>query len=243
MHPANLTIILLEPQGDLNIGSACRSMMNFGCDDLRLVKPRVKHHTENARRMAVNATSILEKAAVFSDLDSAIADLQLIFGTTRRKGKYRNNLLMPELVAKRIVNADNSIRIGLLFGPEEDGLSNEDLDRCHYMMTIPTSDALPSLNLAQAVTICLYELFRASSSDKDIKNTCQRELASSSELQEMFQHMRTVLLKRGFLDENNPDHILRTFRHIFGRAELDSREVRILRGLWSNLENSSKQSQ
>lgn len=235
----NLTIILVEPQGDLNIGSVCRSMMNFGCDDLRLVNPRTDHLTENSRRMAVKATSILENARIFPDLASAVADRQLVFGTTRRTGKYRNTLLLPEETARKITTAGKDLRSAILFGREEDGLSNSELDRCHHIMTIPTGEELPSLNLAQAVTICLYEIFRAGS-DSPIETPETSQPASADELEGMLQHMRSALLARGFLDENNPDHILRTFRHIFGRAELDSREVRILRGLWSNLENSSR---
>ena len=119
-------------------------------------------------------------------------------------------------------------------GREDKGLTNEELERCNHFIAIPTHSALASLNLAQAVNICLYEIFCRSEIEPSMKVN-DKIPATSAEMEEMLQHMRESLLHLQFLDKNNPDHVLHTFRRIFGRTELDSREVNILRGLWTCL--------
>ncbi|HEY7744809.1 MAG TPA: RNA methyltransferase, partial [Desulfuromonadales bacterium] len=110
-----------------------------------------------------------------------------------------------------------------------------ELDLCQRFITIPTNDELPSMNLAQAVTLCLYETAKAVGEAAG-KSTGRKRLATGSVLEGMYAHMRRTLLDVGFLDPQNPDHILHTFRRIFGRAGLNDREVRILHGLWSRLD-------
>jgi tRNA/rRNA methyltransferase len=211
-------------------------MQNFGCTDLRLVKPRTDHRGEAARLMAVKAGHILTEAKVFPDLDSAVADVNLLFGTTIRFGKrYRETFMTPDQAATHINGRNSECRCAPLFGSEDKGLTNEELDRCHHFITIPTSGELASLNLAQAVNICLYEIYRHSLSKTDFPPS-ERLPAPGAEREGMLLHMRASLLKLGFLDDISPDHILHTFRRIFGRTELDSREVRILRGLWNCLD-------
>ncbi len=235
MSKKRLAIILVEPQGALNIGSVCRTMLNFGCEELRLVNPLTDHLGEAAQLMAVKAGHILENALVFPDLDSAVADLNLLFGTTRRFGKrYRETFMTPDQAAERISSCNPDCRCGLLFGREDKGLTNEELDRCHHFITIPTSSELASLNLAQAVNICLYEIYRISSRKSEMPPS-DRLPAPAGEVETMLDHMRAALSDLNFFKDNNPDHILHTFRRIFGRTELDSREVRILHGLWNCL--------
>ena len=217
-------------------------MQNFGCTDLRLVNPRIDHLGENARRMAVKATGLLEKASVFDSLDDALADINLVFGTTRRFGqRYREDFIDAAEAAQRIISSSPEGKCALVFGREDKGLTNEELDRCHHFVTINTSDELASLNLAQAVCICLYEIFKISKSPITVSSS-ERIPASGNEMEGMLQHMRSTLLELDFLQDSNPDHILHTFRRIFGRTELDSREVRILRGLWSCLDDLSPRS-
>jgi tRNA/rRNA methyltransferase len=236
MISPKVAVILVEPQGPLNIGSVCRTMQNFGYSDLRLVKPRTDHLGEAARLMAVKAGHLLENAQVFPDLDSAVADINLLFGATRRFGKrYRETFMTPDQAGARINGSNPECCCGLLFGREDKGLTNEELDRCHHFITIPTSGELASLNLAQAVNICLYEIYHHSDIAPDL-TVSKRLPASGAELEGMLQHMRTSLAGLGFFNDISPDHILHTFRRIFGRTELDSREVSILRGLWNCLE-------
>lgn len=234
MESPVVSVVLVEPQGALNIGSVCRVMMNFGFNDLRLVKPRADHLSKQARDMAVNAKDMLRKAGMFSSLADALADCSLCLGTTRRFGKYRQDFLEPHEIAPLLGRHDSTVKTALVFGREDDGLTTAELDLCQFFVTIPTDPALPSLNLAQAVTICLYELSRGRHAQQ--AEPCGIERADSMTLESMYQHMRRTLIEADYLDPQNPDHILRTFRRIFGRAGLDQWEVRIMQGLWSRID-------
>ena len=235
MSLANISVVLVEPQGALNIGSVCRVMMNFGFCDLRLVAPQAEHLSDEARRMAVKAGPLLEGATLYDDLTAALADCQLALGTTRRFGKYREDFLHPDQAARYLLPMSNEGRVALVFGREDKGLLTAELDLCQRFITIPTDDALPSMNLAQAVALCLYETSRALG-DAQGKGGGGRRLATGSVLEELYRHMRRSLLDIGYLDPQNPEHILHSYRRIFGRAGLNDREVRILHGLFSRLD-------
>ncbi|MEA1933880.1 MAG: RNA methyltransferase [Thermodesulfobacteriota bacterium] len=234
MNFANVVVVLVEPQGALNVGSVCRVMMNFGFSDLRMVSPCADYLSDDGRRMAVKARAVLEGAAIYDDLGAALADCCLAMGTTRRFGKYRREFFNPDQAARFLIPRLGKGRVALVFGREDSGLQTSDLDFCQRLITIPTSDSLPSMNLAQAVAICLYEIAVAERTAGDADDT--KALAQGEEVERMFQHMRQTLLDIEFLDPQNPDHLLRTFRRIFGRDGLDEREVRILHGLWSRID-------
>ncbi|NLV24859.1 MAG: RNA methyltransferase [Deltaproteobacteria bacterium] len=234
MNLENLLVVLVEPQGALNIGSVARVMMNFGLSGLRLVRPQVDHLGEDGRRMALKALRILEEAALFETLEEALADCQMTFGTTRRFGKYRQDFLHPDEAAGKLLPILVCGRAALVFGREDKGLTTTELDLCRRLITIPVAAEFPSLNLAQAVAVCLYEVSRAAHRDRG-KNH-DRRLAAGEEVEEMFRHMGHALLESGFLNPQNPHHLMHTLRRILGRAGLDSRDVRILRGLWQHVE-------
>jgi tRNA/rRNA methyltransferase len=231
----NVCVILVEPQGALNIGSVCRAMMNFGFSDLRLVNPQVDHLGEDARRMAVKAKVLLEQARLYPDLAAALADCHLAYGTTRRFGKYRDDFLHPEEAGEELLPVAETQRVALVFGREDSGLLTAELALCQRFLTIPTGEALPSMNLAQAVGVCLYEVARAQGRRLG-KRAGRRKLVSGQVLEGLYGHLRRSLLAIGFLDPQNPDHILHTFRRIFSRAGLNEREVRILHGLCRQLD-------
>ena len=231
----NIVIVLVGPQGSLNIGSTARSMLNFGFTELRLVAPEADHYNDDARRMAVKGKVILERATIHDDLLSALADCRYSYATTRRFGKYREHLLHPDQAATELVPMAQDGKIALVFGREDHGLFTGELDLCQRLVTIPTFDEMPSMNLAHAVTICLYEVNRAIKSAQG-KSKTGKKTARVEELENMFAHMRRTLLDIEYLDPQNPDHILRSFRQMFGRAGLTGRDVRILQGLWSRID-------
>lgn len=233
---ANIAVILIEPQGPLNIGSVCRVMMNFGLADLRLVNPQADHLGEEARRMAVRAAPLLERATVYSSLAEALSGCTLAIGTTRRFGKYREDFIHPDDAAREILTVAATATTALVFGREDRGLLTNELDLCQRLLTIPTSDELPSMNLAQAVAVCLYEVGQAVVKTAGQGKGRQRKSAPSASIEAMYGHMRQSLLEIGYLDPQNPEHILRTFRRIFSRAGLNERDVRILQGLWSRID-------
>ncbi len=235
MNIDNVYIVLVEPQGPLNIGSVCRAMMNFGFSKLRLVKPCKEYQNGDAKRMALKAIKFINEAEKFETLEDALADCHYSFGTTRRFGKYRDDFLLPESAAAKVVSTPDDAKTALVFGREDRGLHTSELDLCQHFITIPTSEEYPSMNLAQAVSLCMYEIRKIVASD-DITEIEGIISANSSDIEQMFQHMRKTLLDIDFLVESNPDHILRSFRRIFGRAGLNERDVKILHGLLSRID-------
>ena len=235
MTAHNLCVVLVESQGAFNLGAVARVMMNFGFSQLRLVNPQVDPLEADARRSALSALPLLENAARFDTLAAALADCHFAVGTTRREGKFREELVSPDIAAIEMKEKTAGGTVALVFGREDCGLHTAELDLCQRLLTIPTHDEFPSMNLAQAVTVCLYELDRAFSNSENV-DVKPRTLASNAELEAMLQHMRHTLTEIEYLDPQNPNRILRTFRRAFARAELDEREVRILRGLWSRID-------
>ncbi len=231
----NISIVLVEPQGPINVGSVCRSMMNFGFSDLRLVNPCSEYRSLNARRMALKAESILQHAPIYTTLQQALADCHLAFGTTRRFGKYREDLLNPEQSAAHALSQSPNSRVAFVFGREDRGLHTSELDLCQLFVTIPTHSAYPSMNLSHAIALFLYELRKKAINTKMVANGAQ-VTAQAGDVENMFQHMRRTLLEAEYLDPQNPDHVLRAFRRLFGRTGLRDREVRILQGLWSRID-------
>ncbi len=243
MKPENMIVILVEPQGPINIGSVCRTMMNFGFTSLRLVNPVKTYKSLPAKKMALSAFKVLESAEIYDSLEQALHDVHTAFGTTRRFGKYRKNFFTPATAASRISEAGRDIKSALVMGPEDTGLETKDLDLCQHFITIPTHEAYPSMNLSHALSVLLYEVSLKSDAVKDFSDPGPKSQATGKELESMFGHMRKTLLDIDYLDPQNPDHLLRTFRRIFGAAGLTSRDVRIIRGLMSRIDWTEDQRQ
>jgi tRNA/rRNA methyltransferase len=235
MNLNNLSVVLVESRGERNIGSVARAMANFGVTDLRLVAPQVDHLDEEARKMAVKASALLEQATVYPDLKAALDDCHYAYATTRRFGKYRVDFHHPDSAAAELLPLLDGGRVALVFGREDKGLKTEELDLCQRLITIPTCGSIASMNLAQSVVICLYEMGKKHG-ELSGKEQRGRKLASIEELEVLFAHMRGTLLKINYLNPQNPEHIMRSYRQIFGRAALDDREIRILRGLMSEID-------
>ena len=234
MNLDNLTVVLVEPRGERNVGSVARAMANFGVSDLRLVAPQTDHLQDEARKMAVKAAVLLEQATLYPDLVSALNDCHYAYATTRRFGKYRENFLHPDSAAADLLPLLDQGKVALVFGREDKGLKTEELDLCQRLITIPTCGEIGSMNLAQSAVICLYEVGRHYGEVR-AKGQPGRKLASIEQLETLFGHMRQTLLDISYLNPQNPEHIMRSYRQILGRAGLDEREVRVLRGLLSEI--------
>jgi tRNA/rRNA methyltransferase len=226
-----LSIVLVEPQSPGNVGMVCRAMKNFGFSDLRLVNPCPLDHPE-ALKFAVSAKGMLESARIFSSLEEALADCPLSVATTRRHGKYRQEIFAPSEIVTRIRSGIPANRAALVFGREDSGLTTDEVALCRWQATIPT-DEFGSLNLAQAVLLFCYELRQGLAT---VNTEGERQLAPPAELEPLYAQMEETLLKIGFLKPENPAHLMRTFRRIFARAGLDSREVAVFRGLFSQVD-------
>ncbi len=240
MHFPNIRIVLVNPQGALNIGSVARIMKNFGFADLRLVTPRTNHLSKQATDMAVSAKeTTLKDAKVFDNLQDALHGCHFTIGTSTRQGKYRQELIEPRgLSTLQARMDDGKQKMALVFGPEDHGLTTADLDLCNCFVRIRTSADLRSLNLAQAVTICLYELSRDDLSCQQQEEV--REKATFEDFEAMITHMKQTFNTIQYLNPQNPDHIIHTYRRLFSRANLDPREVIVLHGLWSKIDYLSK---
>jgi tRNA/rRNA methyltransferase len=229
---ANIRIVLVRPRGSGNIGSVARAMKNMGQSELAIVgKARTRSFW--ARAMAVHGREILENAKVRNSLREAIADCTLVIGTTCRSGLYRKHSRSPRELAPDILAAAQTGKVALIFGPEDHGLSNKDIEHCQYLMTIPTHPDYQSLNVAQAAVICLYELYLQSLAPIQISGI---QRAAAEDVERLFDRMRAVLLKIGFLDSENPEHMLLAFRRILGRAGLEDKDVRIFTGLFRQIQ-------
>jgi tRNA/rRNA methyltransferase len=227
-----VSIILVEPQSPGNVGMVCRAMKNMGFRDLRIVRGCRTDHSD-ARRLAVSARDLLDGAVRFDSLEQALADVEISVATTRRLGKYRQEVMNPDEVAARLSQRMGSGRSAFVFGREDNGLTTHELSLCRWQATIPASDDYGSLNLAQAVLIFCYELTRGLRERAPAVQA--RELSDTHEMEALFNHMEKTLLDIGFLDPSNPAHLMRTLRRILSRAELDSREVAVLRGVMSQV--------
>ena len=229
-----VAVILVEPQSPGNVGMVCRAMKNMGITDLRLVNPCPLDHPE-ALKFAVSARDLLEQARLYNSLADALADTSVSVATTRRHGKYRNEIFSPAAVARKIASGDGGDCTAIVFGREDSGLTTEEVSLCTWHATIPTSPEYGSLNLAQSVLIFCYELFGAHAPNEE-GLPAARDLAGSQELESLYEHMEKTMLRIGFLNPQNPAHLMRTLRRIYARAGLDSREVAVLRGLLSQID-------
>lgn len=225
----NVSIVLVNTKTPANIGAVARCMMNTGLSRLILVRPP-RDENDEAMKLAAGAGKVLTQAARFETLREAVADHQLVIGTSRHLARHRRNVGTPRTTAERIVPLLTRNRIALVFGREVNGLDKEDLALCHELIAIPSSDAFPSLNLSHAVMVIAYELFLAAHAGLPADG---RSLARSEDLEQFFAHLQQVLQDIGFVDDANAEHMMSSLRQLFGRAALEPRDVKILRGILS----------
>lgn len=224
----NIRIVLVNPIYGGNVGSVCRAMANMGLSDLALVTP-MNLNMEEARRMACHATDILESRTEFATLAEAVADCGSVMGTTARGGLYRQHAKTPREWAPKAVEVAKTGKVAMLFGREDNGLSNEELAICTQIIQIPTTDEFKSLNVAQAVLVCCYEIFLATGTYEPLM---EKSPEASSEVRErMFEMWRETLLEIGFMKDDKADHMMQGVRRIFSRGTLTVDDVRILMGI------------
>ena len=226
-----ISVILVRPKFPENIGSVARAMKNMGLSRLLIVEG-VSPLQVQAYKLASGAEEILERADEFYSLGEAIDDMGCVVGMTSRQGRGRSPLLTPESLAKILLPLSLKNSMGLVFGSEKDGLSNDELSLCHLHARIPTVDSFPSLNLAQAVMVIGYELFKATGP----LPAHSGQVATVRDLENMFEHMGKTLSGIGFFNTNHPKRVMGALRRIFGRSEMDEREVRIFQGIWSRVD-------
>ncbi len=224
-------IVLVGTTHPGNIGGAARAMKTMGLSRLHLVQPKdFPSHEASAR--ASGADDVLATAQVHESLDDAVADCRLVIGASARLRSIRWPQFDAREAAERI--AADRLETAIVFGREHSGLSNEELDRCNYLLHISSNADYSSLNLAAAVQVVSYELMMAQRLATAGSPPRGADAPADQEAVEgMFRHLEQTLLELEFLDPNNPKHLMRRLRRLFGRVQLDHNEVSILRGICS----------
>jgi tRNA/rRNA methyltransferase len=224
---ANVAIVLVQPHIPENVGAAARAMCNMGIRRLILVDPRNCDLTRVCKMATHSAMDVVEEMEVCGSLGEALADFGYVVGTTARLGGQRQVVSNPARLAEILVPIAAENRVAILFGPEDRGLTNEDLRFCHSLASIPTAD-FASLNLAQAVMVICYELFRCRTAPP--KEFAPR-LANRFELDAMYAQLKEVLVRICFINPSNPDYFMNNLRNFGTRMRLRAKEVQIVRGI------------
>ncbi|MCD4716947.1 MAG: RNA methyltransferase [Desulfobacterales bacterium] len=223
----HIAIILAQPQIPENIGAVARAMNNMGLSRLVLVNPKNPDLSRIQKMATGSSIDILEKMETHEDMKEALGPYHYVIGTTARIGSHRPAMTKPRHLARDLISISQDNHVAILFGPEDRGLSNEQLRYCHSIATIPTAQ-FSSLNLAQAVMIVCYEIFQAS---KDKAPEFAPRFADKFELEGMYDHVKEVCMKIGFINPQNPEHWMLNLRRFLSRLPLRAREVKIIRGI------------
>lgn len=224
-------IVLVNTSHPGNIGAVARAMKTMGLHELYLVAPKY-FPDGKATEMAAGAQDVLERALVVNTLEEAIADCTLVVGTSARMRSLPWPLLLPREIAERVRQEATQSHAAIVFGREQSGLSNEELQRCHLHVHIPANPDYSSLNLAAAVQIMAYELRLASLTHTEVESEApDKQLATAEDMEKFFEHLQQVLITIQFLNPEQPRQLMARLRRLFYRARPDTTEMNILRGI------------
>jgi tRNA/rRNA methyltransferase len=233
-------IVLVEPAGPLNVGAIARVMKNMGLQHLVLVNPQCDPLSLEAQQMAVHAFDILQAAQVVETLPAALQGCTRAIATTARPRTLDIQLEQPQDALPWLISTPEKAS-ALIFGPESRGLSNEEMYYAQRFIRIPSNPAYPSLNLAQAVAICCYELAKfsqvAANNETSMDNSAIAvDYASVEALEGFYQQLEAILLKIGYLYPHTATSRMEKFRQMFNRTQLENTEVAMLRGILTQVE-------
>ncbi len=240
----NIYFVLVEPKESGNIGASARAIKNMGFKNLCLVNPPAVI-TDEGRRLACNALDVLNSAEIYNNLKDAIRDKAIVIGATRRKGKRRGVILPLEQGTKRLCNIAHDNKVAILFGREDRGLFNEEVEECGFLITIPTGKEQPSLNLAQAVLIVAYELSKAEYAGGKGQGAIgeRQEMVNHKEIASLYERISKTLKLLEYIpkgDRNLEKKIMQNLKHFIGRAGLTDWELKMLHGICSQVEKKIK---
>ena len=241
MSLKNTYIILCRSQLGENIGATARALKNFSIPNLRLVNPRCVWPNQKALATSVEAKNILYTAKTYKSIGQSIGDLDIIFASTSRMRKVNKKIISVTDFTKKIIK---SKKIGIIFGPEASGLTNNEINCADYLVTIPTIKSFSSINLSHSVILFCFQLFQHFSKKKfTFKSSYKSSLATKSEVNKFLNFIIKGLDKKGFLQ---PDHkrqsMIRNINNIFHRINLSEQEIRILLGIFTTLNGLNNKS-
>ncbi|MGB5605964.1 MAG: tRNA (cytosine(32)/uridine(32)-2'-O)-methyltransferase TrmJ [Gammaproteobacteria bacterium] len=227
---ANIRVVLSNTSHPGNIGASARAMKTMGLDSLWLVNP--KHYPDaEATARASGADDVLAAAQVCTQLDEALQDCRLVIGASARARSIPCPLIEPAECAQRLTSASAAGAVAILFGCEQSGLSNAEIDRCHYLVQIPANPEYGSLNLAAAVQIICYEIRVTHGSTSQAGDAALHRRVAAEEMERFYAHLEQTLVALEFLNPENPRQLMRRLRRLYNRARPDENEINILRGI------------
>ena len=236
----NIKIVLVETSHTGNMGSAARAMKTMGLSNLCLVNPIIKPDSQSIS-LAAGASDIIKQAQIFSSLEAAVADCSLVIGTSARPRSLQwPNLTPKECGDKIIAEACRHAQVALVFGRERVGLTNDELQKCHFHVSIPANPDYSSLNLAMSVQVLSYEIRMSllSAQEASIKLDEQviNEYPKDEDIERFYHHLEQTLLQIGFINPHHPGQIMGRLRRLFTRARIEQQELNILRGILTSID-------
>lgn len=235
MH-GNIRIVLVHTSHPGNIGAAARAMKNMCLDALVLVQP-AQFPSAEATARASGADDLLARARCCATLDEALADCAFVVGASARLRSVRWPEFEPRAAAQEILRASSAAPVAVVFGCEQSGLSNEELERCHALVHIPSNPDYASLNLAQAVQVLVYEIHMAHLAGGWQAPPPEFPACSAADMERFYAHLEQTMIDLEFLDPQRPGQLLRRLRRLFQRARPDTNEMNILRGILSSAQD------
>ncbi len=238
---SHIKIILVETSHPGNIGAVARAMKNMTMTELCLVSPKL-FPSADATSRASGADDILAKATVYSTLQEAISDCQLVIGASARCRTISWPEMTPRECAEKITTVGYHQKVGIIFGRENSGLKNHELDLCHFLLRIPCNIDYSSLNIAAAVQVVCYELFVSAGQQSPviIGDRGKTPKATTLQMESFYTHLHETLTDIGFIHPDKSKSIMRRLRRIYNRVHLDVKELDILRGILRMSQNNQK---
>jgi tRNA (cytidine32/uridine32-2'-O)-methyltransferase len=227
---AGIRIILSNTSHPGNIGAAARAMKTMGLTQLVLVDPKHFPNAEATAR-ASGADDVLANARVEAGIDAALAGCRLVIGASARNRSIPCPVIDPRECARKVFTGSLQGDVAVVFGCEQSGLSNAEIDRCHFLVQIPTNPEYGSLNLAAAVQIICYEIQVAHLGQEEGDKLIENAMVPADEMERFYTHLENALVELDFLNPQNPRHLMRRLRRLFNRARPDGNEINILRGI------------
>ena len=238
----NIRIVLVETSHTGNMGSVARAMKTMGLSNLYLVNPLLKPDSQ-AISLAAGASDLIGNATIVDTLDEAISGCSLVVGTSARSRSLPWPMLDARECGMKSVEEGQQAPVALVFGRERVGLTNDELQRCHYHVAIPANPDYSSLNLAMAVQIIAYEVrmaWLASEQSPTAPQTEESPYPLVDDLERFYQHMEGMMLESGFIRQGNPSQVMSKLRRLFTRARPERDELNILRGMLSSFQKGEK---
>lgn len=235
-----IRIVLVNTSHTGNMGSAARAMKTMGLTKLVLVDPQTLPD-DSAHALAAGASDVLANARIVSTLDEAIADCGLVIGTSARSRTLSWPMLDPREAGEKAVGEGMKHPVALVFGRERTGLTNDELQKCHYHVAIPANPEYSSLNLAMAVQTICYEVRMCWLQDQAPEVESEADYPSAHQLEGFYQHLEQTLLKTGFIADDHPGQVMSKLRRLFNRARPEAIELNILRGILTSIQKPKSQ--